>query len=191
MGLFNSGSTVIAGVLHRLGVNIGAPFWGSFYEPLDLRNELIQWWNEPQIREVVKQENRVRLLKAWLQLHSNGGDAPIGAKHPLLCLCGNDLIKAWGKDIHFIWAYRPLDESIERLKIRRWYSNHDAEAMQSILWHASNSFINEVEHLKVEYSEMCGHKHREINRIVEYLGLEPSHAQLEEAVEFIKMPRRK
>jgi len=170
---------------------MGPPFWGSYYEPLDLRNELIQWWNEPQIVEVVKQENRIQFLEAWLQFHSTNAVTATGIKHPLLCLCGNDLIKAWGKDIHFIWAYRPLEESIERLKSRRWYSDHDAEAMQNSLWHAGSNFFNEVKHLKVEYSEMCGHKHREINRIVEYLGLEPSHAQLEEAIEFIKMPRRK
>lgn len=97
IGLFNSGSTMIAGVLHRLGVNMGAPFWGAFYEPRDLRNALVHWWNEPRIRETVPQNFRVESLQAWLRSHTVNADVPTGAKHPLLCMCCDDLVQAWGE----------------------------------------------------------------------------------------------
>ena len=59
LGLYNSGSTVIAGMLHRLGVNMGQPFWQTsadgaacnHYEPYDLSWHLRRWWDEPRAVE--------------------------------------------------------------------------------------------------------------------------------------------
>jgi hypothetical protein len=32
LGCYRSGSSLLAGVLHRLGVDMGSPFWGDYYE---------------------------------------------------------------------------------------------------------------------------------------------------------------
>src|SRR5487761_787575 len=76
LGLYNSGSTALAGALHRLGVHMGAPFWYSsderaknnFYEPWDLACQLRFWWNEPNIRENTDRQLRIACLGNWVRL---------------------------------------------------------------------------------------------------------------------------
>ena len=113
LGLYNSGSTVLAGMLHRLGVNMGPPFWMSFpsdasdinfYEPYDLSWHLRRWWDEPRAVERVPAAERIRFLEHWAAAPGCVPPGPMGAKHPLLSLCGRDLIAAWGLDVRFIWA---------------------------------------------------------------------------------------
>ena len=49
VGTYRSGSSMIAAMLHELGVDMGAPFWGNYYEPQDLAQSLRRWWTEPQL----------------------------------------------------------------------------------------------------------------------------------------------
>ena len=54
LGLFNSGSTALAGVLHQLGVNMGGPpFFKEFYESAEIARNLRRWWSEPELVETV------------------------------------------------------------------------------------------------------------------------------------------
>ena len=117
LDLYNSGSTAIAGMLHRLGVNLGPPFWGgdtdpsSFYESYDLSWHLRRWWAEPELKMCVTAEYRIKVLRAWAGMQE-AVRGPIGAKHPLLSLCGTDLIEAWGAETRFVWACRSFAESL-------------------------------------------------------------------------------
>lgn len=93
LGLYNSGSTALAGALHRLGVDMGAPFWRdsddrsprNYYEPWDLSCRLRSWWDEPEAREAVNQATRVAYLRDWRR-RAGRCPGPAGAKHPLLSL---------------------------------------------------------------------------------------------------------
>lgn len=115
IGLYRSGSTVAAGMLHHLGVDMGAPFWGDYYEPHSLSEQLRAWWNEPLLEPQVDCSRRVSGLRAWIESREVSDSRCIGCKHPLLSLCGDDLLEAWGAETRFIWTYRPLEESIESI----------------------------------------------------------------------------
>ena len=73
LGLYNSGSTTLAGMLHRLGANLGAPFWtdsddaseGNYYEPYDLSWHLREWWDEPRLAPRITAAQRIAALTAW------------------------------------------------------------------------------------------------------------------------------
>ena len=190
IGLFNSGSTVIAGVLERLGVYLGAPLWMPYYEPLDLKTELVQWWNEPHIQEKAEKQYRVSYLEAWLQHHRADPATPIAIKHPLLCMSASDVIEAWGVDTRFIWAHRSLEESIQRLTVRAWYAPEISASMQTTLFTAATGFFQSVEHLKVGCTDMRRNKHHEIDRIIEYLQLTPTARQVNDAAEFVNPPTK-
>jgi len=132
LGLYNSGSTALAGMLHRLGANMGPPFWENsdddsavnYYESYDLSWHLRKWWNEPRIAECVSSRHRIEFLKRWVNLQQCAGQAPVGAKHPLLSLCGPDLVEAWGAETLFFWSWRPLRESVAGLQRRGWFPGH-------------------------------------------------------------------
>ncbi len=192
LGLYNSGSTALAGALHRLGVHMGAPFWynsdeqakNNFYEPWDLACLLLFWWSEPDIRENTPRHIRIACLANWVCLRQCYSQTAVGAKHPLLCLCGDDLLTAWGADTIFLRAYRPLDESIERLRARHWFPERE-EPLQRRMWHALDNFCARQPHLSIEYHRLRRHPAAVLREIAEYAHLQPTAAQWSAAEAFI------
>jgi FkbM family methyltransferase len=187
LGLYSSGSTATATVLHRLGVKLGHRFFADYYEPLWLSEQLRKWWHEPDLKEVVPREHRVRIFSNWMKELQRDGHFCVGAKHPLLTLCGPDLIEAWGPETKFIWTSRPLDESIRSLKRRGWWPGRE-EALQTQLWTAAKSFFESQPHLRIEFENLLREPQREVNRIIEFLELHPSPSDLDSAVSSIWRP---
>jgi hypothetical protein len=192
LGLYNSGSTALAGALHRLGVHMGAPFWYSsderaknnFYEPWDLACQLRFWWNEPNIRENTDRQTRITCLANWVRLRQCFYPGAVGAKHPLLCLCADDLVTAWGANTIFLRACRPLEESINRLRARNWFPQRE-EALQRRLWQALEDFCACQPHLPVEYNRLRSDPAAVLREIADYAHLTPSASQLAAAEAFV------
>jgi FkbM family methyltransferase len=190
LGLYSSGSTATAGILYHLGAKMGKQFWGNYYEPKWLSYELRRWWDEPRIREIVPPAERIRLLKRWLRdLSTDDPDIDIvAAKHPLLTLCGSDLIQAWGPDTKFIWTYRPLDQSIASLAQRGWWPEHYME-LQETLWAVANSFFANHDHLRIDFADVLASPESQIDRIGDFLGIEFNGQQRQQAIASVKRER--
>jgi len=189
LGLYRSGSTAVAGALHHLGVDMGAPFFFDYYEPEGLSQQLRIWWNEPSITEATPAEERIKLLAQWVQEREKASLGWIGAKHPLLCLCGPDLLKAWGSETRWVWTHRPLEKSILSLIATGWWPNQE-EFIQDRLWRAVTQFLVFHPHLRIDFSSMMADPVREIHRIVEYVGIQPSEEQLAAALQSIRPTSR-
>jgi hypothetical protein len=183
IGLYRSGSSAIAGVLHRLGVDMGGPFKAPYCEPDDLSAWLRIWWDEPRLREAVDRSERIAALSRWLHARQQMGSRTIGAKHPLLCLTGDDLLEAWGADTQFIWAYRSMEESIASLNKTRWWPN--SERMQHYLWNKAASFFARTNHLKMTHNDLINDPKENVKQMISYIGLSPTRDQLNAAVRFI------
>jgi hypothetical protein len=63
LGLYRSGSSAAAGVLHHLGVEMGAPYWMDNYESARLARRLRRWWHEPDLHEHFPPAERVREIR--------------------------------------------------------------------------------------------------------------------------------
>jgi len=63
LGCYRSGSSLLARMIHSLGVNVGPPFWCDHFEAADLSVELRSRWNEPQLVKSVPKDVRVEYLK--------------------------------------------------------------------------------------------------------------------------------
>jgi hypothetical protein len=143
VGLYNSGSSGVAAMLHHLGVDLGGPFHRDpaargpvrHYESADLADALRAWWREPALAECASAAERVAGLAAWADRHARADGTPLAAKHPLLSLCGPDLLEAWGPGTRFIWSWRPLAQSVAGLARRGWFRGHES-AIQERLWTA-------------------------------------------------------
>lgn len=188
LGLYRSGSTAAAGVLHHLGADMGAPFWGDYFEPLALSKRLRLWWQEPFLRSNTGKAERVRVLKEWVAEREALMSDWVGCKHPLLTLCGEDLLEAWGGDTRFIWTYRPLDESIDSIVRLNWWPKQ-GEHLQRTLWHEAHNFFSKTQHLRVEFADMLDDPRRQVARLAEYLNLQPTEEQFQAAVAFIQPNR--
>ena len=188
LGVYRSGSTAVAGALHHLGVDMGPPFFEGFYESAGLSNQLRRWWDEPRLREKVSQAKRVRVLAQWIQERERGGARWVGMKHPLLSLCGEDLVQAWGPETRFIRCCRPLEDSIDSLK--RLGRKVNGEFLQGTLMTALDRFFAGREYLAVEFADLMSNPRREVERLKEYLQITADSERIESAVRFIEPGRK-
>ncbi len=187
LGLYNSGTSAVAGVLHHLGVYMGGPpFFGDFYEAADVAARLRLWWREPDLIESTDADQRIAWLARWLERHERDGHKRIGLKHPLLCLSAPDIESAWGSRVRYVWSRRPLDESIAGLTRRHWFA--DPEAMQTVLWQAVTQFIAHHDHLTVHYADLVEAPRRTIESVMASLDMSASEAQIERAAASIRPP---
>jgi hypothetical protein len=197
VGLYNSGSTAMAGMLHRLGVNMGPPFWTTseegharnYYEPNDLAWHLRRWWAEPLLVERIDAPRRIAVFARWMALQESIRPGRVGAKHPLLSLCGPDLVEAWGAETRFIWAWRPLEDSVRQLAARGWFRGHEA-GLQRRLWdalHALEASPAGVE--RIEWTRMRSDPAWGAARLAAAAGLTPDAAQLRHAAALIDAHR--
>jgi len=184
LGLFRSGSTAVAGVLDHLGVDMGAPFYGGYYESAWLSDQLRIWWDEPNLRETVAQPERVRILKCWIEEREKAGARWVGMKHPLLSLCGEDLVEAWGPETCFIRCCRPLEESSESLT-KLGYRG-DSRLLQQKLLTALDRFFAHRGHLQIHFSEFMRNPAGEVDRLIAYLGITPEREKIASALKFVQ-----
>ena len=167
---------------------MGPPFFEGFYESAGLSAQLRRWWDEPRLREKVGQAKRVRVLAEWVKEREQGGARWVGMKHPLLSLCGEDLVQAWGPETRFVRCCRPLQDSIDSLK--RLGRKVDGVAMQGTLMAALDRFFEGREHLAVEFAELMGNPRREVERLMEYLSITADAVKIEAAIRFIEPGRK-
>jgi hypothetical protein len=188
LGVYRSGSTAVAGALHHWGVDMGPPFFEGFYESAGLSEQLRRWWDEPRLREKVSQAKRIRVLAQWIQERERGGARWVGLKHPLLSLCGEDLLQAWGPETRFIRCCRPLEDSINSL--RRLGRKVDGAFLQGTLMAALDRFLAGREHLAVEFADLMSNPRREVLRLMDYLQITADPERIEAAIRFIEPGRK-
>jgi hypothetical protein len=185
LGLYRSGSTAVAGVLHHLGVDMGEPFFGGYYESEWLSEQLRLWWNEKgDLEEKVARPERVKVLSRWMQEREQRGARWVGMKHPLLSLCGEDLIEAWGENTRFIRCCRPLEESVSSMKTGMKFRG-DADLRQRTLLKELDRFLQGRPHLQIVFAEMMANPERQVRTIVDFLGMTPEPAKVASAVQWI------
>jgi hypothetical protein len=209
VGLYNSGSTVVADVLSALGVHFGRTSWAN--EDESMATFLAKAWDEPWGNpKIFSHEQRVQRLHDWMvEQEASTSSMLVGLKHPLLSLSGPDLLSAWGNDTTFVWAHRPLNESIAGLNRRSWfdYTVGMAEAnklradFQTKLWRSLRAFFEcgpdgggdpgaaeadaagcrEHRPLVVSYADLLGDADGVVRRIAGALGLDPSEEEISRA----------
>jgi hypothetical protein len=186
LGLYNSGSSALAGMLHHLGANLGPPFWHNTFESSELAAALRTWWDEPRLTECVAADERQATLAAWIDRQEAASTMPAGAKHPLLSLCAPQLHAAWGADTRFLWARRPLGESVDGLTRRGWFPGREA-AMQERLWTAIDAFVGTgADVTPIDFAQILDDPPATARRLAALLGLAPDDARFTAAVASVR-----
>ncbi len=182
LGTYRSGSSLVAAMLDQLGVDMGAPYHGDYFEAADLAVSLRRWWNEPELTTRETASNRVFLLRQWLE--SRGSKLWVGCKHPLLSLSASDLLRAWGADTKFIWSNRRLEDSIASLESLRWWPN--SRSIQEKLFSAVESFFPRKNGLIVNFEDTVTNPQFTVERLVEFLQLTPTAEQIQSACNLVR-----
>lgn len=196
MGLYRGGTSCVAGLLSHLGVNMGDRLVRpkranptGFFEPVELSNRLRRLMDEPHLASIAPASLRIAALKNWLSKQSSKSGSHsqlwLGAKHPLFCIMGKDIIQAWGETTKFIAVYRPIEDSLRSLERLGWWSRRNREACLRKLWDAREGFLTDRDHLAIDFYSLLDNPMKEILRIQAYLGLEADPELQSAAADFV------
>jgi hypothetical protein len=199
LGLYNSGSSALAGVLYYLGVQMEPLESYRVYESAELSPKLREWWCEPrakagvswtELKEGAGKADRIYFLKQWIEAKRQAGIRQMAIKHPLLLLSADDLLEACGTRVRFIWSYRRLNESIDKLTKREWWPGGE-RFIQTALWNRVKPFVERLDRsrkLIIAYNDITdGAKTLDqLNQISKYLKISPTEKQKMDAFNFIR-----
>lgn len=208
IGLHRSGSSLTAGILHRLGVHMGNRLIGyenrgtGGFEAHGLAKICEQAYPFPSTEPAVDREVTKRELRAWLD-HRMGEAAHrgtiAGGKYPHLCFLV-DMLLELEPESRFIHIDRPLGESIRSLtdrsaRARGWLraTPEQCDRLQRALDAAKRAALASVSParvLPISYHELLADPSTHIEKAVDFLGLRVGMEQRRAAIDLIE-PQRK
>jgi hypothetical protein len=154
----------------------------------------------PQTRIRLPKNKLVRNITQWIRSRQREAakiGTIAGGKYPHLCVMGDELKAICGEGLRVIHISRPLEESIESLKRRSrlatgWLrvTDEQAEAVQRWLWEGKETFLRDVGHLDVEYDDLLRDPGSQIQRIIDYLEIEPTNEQIAAAIAHVDAGQR-
>jgi hypothetical protein len=193
LGMYRSGASRVAGILHTLGVYLGEEFRRfphkysrRFFENRKLAQLCRRIYAEPMLDEVLSRPVRIGLLSEWGDQHrqeaSNYGILA-GGKHPILSLLGSELVEAWGESTRFIATHRNFEDAVSSLAECKWkWDRRAAEVAQRRLRDACDAFLSRRSHLAVDAESVRSEPRKQVARIVEFLDIEVTQEQMDDAI---------
>lgn len=204
VGLHSSGSSCLAGVLHHLGVHLGNRLRGHYgsdpqtscgFEARALATLCQRAIRFPTTNWAQESSTIRRSLKQWIsgrQREAFKRDTIAGGKHPHFCRLGDELMAACGPPLMIVHSNRPIAESIESL-LRRSGMRHSRAAHiahQMWLWDGKTIILGKWPHCTVNYHDLLAKPDKQIERIVHFLGINPSEECMTRAATYVKPDRQ-
>lgn len=198
VGIHSSGSSMVAGMVHHLGIFLGNEFvkgpWkktGSF-EAVGLAS--IAEWAIPfgSTELAVKKGQLWARLKGWINQKRREAlemRTTAGGKYPQLCRMSPQLLNIVGDNLWVINVERPIEESIASLKRR--FAGKDLEKInrhQRWLYEGKLELLSKVppeRQFTVDYHDTLKDPKTTVEGLVEFLGLNPGEERKENAVALV------
>lgn len=196
IGLHRSGSSCVAMILHKLGVNMGDKLGGyesrkgGGGEAAGLA-AICEGAAKFPSANIASRPAADRRLEKWIRQRMSRHKVS-GGKYPHLCAFGDTLNATCGPSLRVIHCDRPLEDSIESLKRRSrkcsgWLaaSDEQCESVQRWLWGEKQKFLRTCDHLSVEYGRLMSQPESVVDEIISYLNLKPAPQQRQEAIDHV------
>ena len=196
LGLHNSGSTVIARLLHELGVYFGEDLgegpWGTAYEEPKMRSFCEEILRFPFTGFAPGKSWAIEKMKLWLQQHRLSAITQqyAGIKFPFWCQMTDVLPSEEPKQLRIVHCSRPLDKCIAGLK-RRIGNSYPTELLaehQRFLWDGKEAFLSKTKSpvLNVDFGELVHNPVQLLKEITVFLNLPtPSDDRCQDICKFI------
>lgn len=187
LGPFRSGTSAVAGLLHRLGVPMGAGWItrranrGGTYEDQQLGNLCRLWFRERRMVCTTGRAQRRAGLRRWARTRP-----PLaGAKHPSLCLCVPQIVRAW-PGVRFVAVDRPEEESVASMIKIGWSQDKAAAAAARMLAARDRDLAACTRPVcRIDYHELLRDPAAAVDQLVDFLGLKPTETQRRDAIQWI------
>jgi len=204
LGMHRSGTSMLSGMLDRLGIAMGEDQPGrqvsnpmGHFEDGDLLslNELIlsqtggSWDNPPPAAQIQNQAALLddKIQKIIFDKQDANQDQDWGWKDPRTCLTIN-LYLPYLRNPYIIWSQRDPDSISSSLWVRNKMPEHQAKKLTEHYQQQISDFLRdhpEVPVLRISYQDVIDQPETWINKVVNFLDLEVDEDQLVRAAEFI------
>jgi len=201
LGMHRSGTSMIAGVLKKLGVHMGDELLGKsssnphgHFEDLDflhlnikiLRAAQGSWANPPEYNTILKQKKKFA-SKIKKMITGKNKNNIWGWKDPRTSLT-IELFLPYLMNPQFIVCYRKPQAVAKSLNKRNGMSIKAGLELKKIYDNRINTFFEkkpELSRLNVFYKNVTNNSKKRVNQIINFLNIEVNQNQYREACNFI------
>jgi hypothetical protein len=195
LGNWFGGTNMVAGVLFRLGLNLGhgmkpkkSPEHPATFEDSQLREICRNSFEEQWLTEKLPYEDRVNHLRHWAGKQCQQANRYYCGKHPLLSLLCHELDEAWNHPL-FLVVERHPDECLQEMipSKERWNPDTLQRAMM-IAGQRRDDFIakRQPRTLRIAYNQLKTNPEHEITKLCQFLDIPPSQEQFSKSVELVR-----
>jgi tetratricopeptide (TPR) repeat protein len=197
LGPWCGGTSAVAGVLHPLGVFMGADFVWAYrgphetWEDSHLSKLCVRAFTEPGAQLQMDPQSLVANLRSWADSHRGAartaGRRP-GVKHPLLCVAMDFMREACGPVVPVV-VDRPVANVIGSLNRLGWWQDEQERAESTAhLIAARDQALAGAATVRVDFEELRAAPAEVIRRLADELGLKVTEAQLKSAADSVMKP---
>jgi tetratricopeptide (TPR) repeat protein len=194
LGPWCGGTSAVAGVLHHLGVFMGADFVWAYRGPHEtwedslLSKLCVRAFTEPGAQLQMDARSFEANLRSWADNHRRAariaGRRP-GVKHPLLCVAMDYIRDAWGPVVPVV-VDRPVPNVIASLNRLGWWKDEQERAESTAhLIAARDQALAGAATVRVDFEALRTAPADVIRRLADELGLEVTEAQLKAAADSV------
>jgi hypothetical protein len=198
VGTYRSGSSLVAGMLHQAGIDMGAKFRSpdksnprGYFEAEELADLCRRIVVEPWLYRQVPYEETKALLRRWASdrcLAFKDEPPVFGGKHPLMCLLVHELVEAW-ENPYFICTDRPMEDTIASLKRTGWpWPSESIERMIPMMTEMRDTVLRQASNqvLRVSLDRARSSPSMVMAEVSEFLGVTLSAESNRTAIEHVK-----
>lgn len=201
LGCHSSGSSALAGSLYYLGVDLGEHLWGAYgsdpvyggedYELSKILEEILPL---PKLYSTYSRKQILDIFTIYLSRRYKRQKGPVAAKYPTLAIFGNTLYGLLDKKLKVILCERDIDKSI--LSLSKRYSDVSTAEISNLQHFIHNAAVNlmdklpEENKLIVNYEDTCSKPEETINRVIDFMKLNPTAEQIRKAVGHIDIKQK-
>jgi hypothetical protein len=197
LGPWCGGTSAVAGVLHHLGVFMGADFVWAYrgphetWEDSHLSKLCVRAFTEPGAQLQMDARSFVANLRSWADSHRGAARVEgrrAGVKHPLLCVAMDFVREACGPVVPVV-VDRPVANVIASLNRLGWWKDEQerAEATAHLIA-ARDQALAGTTAVRVDFEELRAAPADVIRRLADELGLSVTEAQLQAAAQSVLKP---
>jgi hypothetical protein len=197
LGPWCGGTSAVAGVLHHLGVFMGADFVWAYrgphetWEDSHLSKLCVRAFTEPGAQLQMDARSFVANLRSWADSHRGAARVEgrrAGVKHPLLCVAMDFVREACGPVVPVV-VDRPVANVIASLNRLGWWKDEQerAEATAHLIG-ARDQALAGTTAVRVDFEELRAAPADVIRRLADELGLSVTEAQLQAAAQSVLKP---
>jgi hypothetical protein len=197
LGPWCGGTSAVAGVLHHLGVFMGADFVWAYrgphetWEDSHLSKLCVRAFSEPGAQLQIDPGSLVANLRRWADSHRGAARAAgrrPGVKHPLLCVAMDFMREACGPVVPVV-VDRPVANVIASLNRLEWWKDEQERAESTAhLIAVRDQALTDTATVRVDFEELRAAPADVIRRLADELGLAVTEAQLEAAADSVMKP---